>query len=160
AANAAQEPAVRIGDIDDQHAARTAVAGQGLAAALRDLRIRRKTAEALVLVRADERAPSVLHDQTVALLDDCPARRGGAGLPLRAKLINCCSLRPALTRQAGLPAEWLTTLWRAALRIVRLTAELRLDIRPGPDRRTSAGAGRAAATPLWGPILLQLRGVR
>src|SRR5262249_17619683 len=79
-------------------------------------------------------------------------------------LLDRGSLGAARAGQAGLPVEWLSplwraTLWRAALRIVRLTAGQRLAVRPGPDRRTSAGACRAAA-PLRSSRLLDLRRAR
>src|SRR4029450_11318779 len=98
----------------------------GLVAALLDPAA--EALEALVLVRADERAALVLHDRAIALLDHGAAARIGAGLPLRAQLIDVADLLVLAARSRRLVAE--------LLRLSRLTRRAGYDWLAGCSRLT------------------------
>src|SRR5206468_2074430 len=85
----AQQMAVVVGDVDDMESARPLIDREGLGPSPRDLRVRRKVAEALALVVLDDDAIVLAHDDAVAgLLDDLGAA-GTRGLaPLRAQLLD------------------------------------------------------------------------
>src|SRR5262249_58386755 len=86
AADAAQEPAVRTGDIDDV-IARARDVGEVLVAANLDPR-RAPYAEARRLVVADDRGVALAHDQPAGLFDDDAATGFPTLLALRVQLID------------------------------------------------------------------------
>src|SRR5262245_36080225 len=88
AAHAPQETAVRVGHVDDLHAARPLIDREVLIAAHLHTGIRRKAADALLLVHGDEDVGVGAHDRAVTLLDEGVAALVGARLALRARLLD------------------------------------------------------------------------